>query len=70
MMEGGCSNLHWEQVRELERALFVDVLTLHRKAGCSVHGKHAAECRALIEQIGWPSFERYVSAMQARAAAM
>ena len=68
-MEAGRSYLQWEQVRELERALFADVMRLHRKAGC-VHAKHAAECRALIEQIGWPSFERYVSAMQARALAV
>ena len=52
-----------DRIRQLERALLRFVMAAHSEGVCGVNGFHRAECAALFDELGWDSYEQYVSAM-------
>jgi hypothetical protein len=52
-----------DRIRQLERALLLFAMTAHSDGVCGANGMHRAECAALFEELGWDSYEQYVSAM-------
>ena len=51
------------RIHELEHALFAFVVRVHRSTGCGAGGVHEPECDGLFNQLGWESYEEYVTAM-------
>ena len=52
-----------DRIRHLERALLLFTMAAHSEGICGANGMHRAECSALFEELGWDTYEQYVSAM-------
>ena len=52
-----------DRIRQLERALLLFMTAAHSEGFCGADGVHRAECTALFEELGWDSYEQYVSTM-------
>jgi hypothetical protein len=63
-MGTGSAEGYHEGILELERALFAYITAVHRDAGCGADGIHRAECAALLEQLGWDSYDQYLEWME------